>query len=1138
MEPLDRTHRAKLEKAVQDAREIAEVAAKSSLDQLGVSDASPPHFLTDKCRELRRQLRSHARQLGDIRNPKTEIQEIDLLVEEVAYEHWHRMLFARFLAENDLLMYPGPPPVAITLDECEELATEQGAKDGWELASQFAARMLPQIFRPESPVFKLQLAPEHAQNLESLVTALPNDVFTASDSLGWIYQFWQSKRKEEVNISSVKIGPRELPAVTQLFTEPYMVSFLLDNSLGAWWSMRRLRRDDLKNGTSEEELRTRAAIPGVPLKYLRFVRKDEDAWCPAAGSFDEWPDILSELKTLDPCCGSGHFLVAAFLMLVPMRMELEGLSSREAVDRVLAENIQGLELDKRCVELAAFALAFTAWRYPDAGGYRPLPELNVACSGLSINAKKEDWMALAGENGSLSFPLENLYSLFNDASLLGSLIDPSCQKEDSLFRVDTSRFLTALTTIMAEETKDEETEIGVVARGIAHAASMLSQQHHLVFTNVPYLKRSKQNQTLKDFCKRHHFDAKEDLATVFLDRCMSLCASGGTACVVLPQNWLFLTSYQQFRERLLKSHQWNLIARLGPKAFQTQMWDFNVQLLMITCGLKEDSAGCVLSGIDVSCYQNFLEKESHIASEPLVHIAQHRQLENPDCVVQFEQTESGIRLSQYANSYQGSGLADIARFRCFFWEIMPFAPAWVLHQSSPSGTGEYSGLKFITLWENGKGELARSPQVTIRGRKAWNKKGVACAWMGNLPVSLYGGWLYDNSAAVIVPDSENYLPPVWCFCSSPSFNEEVRRINQKLQVANATMVKVPFDIAYWTKVAEEKYPNGLPRPYSDDPTQWIFHGHPCGSVTWNEEEKSPSCGALRIDATVLQVAVARLLGYRWPPELDSAMELSEEQRYWVQRCDEIVAHADEDGIVCIPPVRGEGGASDRLHNLLAIAYGASWNSDRLTELLRHADHVDKSLDSWLRDKFFTQHCQLFQHRPFIWHIWDGLRDGFAALVNYHKLDTKLLQTLIYTYLGDWISRQRQDVSNGVDGAHEKLAAAEQLKKRLELILEGDAPCDIFVRWKSLEQQPIGWNPDPNDGVRLNIRPFLSVSDVGKRGAGILRDKPNINWNHDRGNDLEVAPWYQLFKGERINDHHLSLVEKHAARSGDKLEVYS
>src|SRR5690625_3208788 len=149
---------------------------------------------------------------------------------------------------------------------------------------------------------------------------------------------------------------------------------------------------------NEQELRDQASIPGEPLQYLRFVQ-EEDAQgnkrcTPAAGTFNEWPETLSELKTLDPSCGSGHFLVAALLMLVPMRIALEGLTEREAVDAVLRDNIHGLELDQRCVELAAFALALTAWTYPNSGGYRALPEMQLACSGLSVKAAKEEWQQL------------------------------------------------------------------------------------------------------------------------------------------------------------------------------------------------------------------------------------------------------------------------------------------------------------------------------------------------------------------------------------------------------------------------------------------------------------------------------------------------------------------------------------------------------------------------------------------------------------------------------------------------------------------------------------------------------------------------------------------------------------------------
>jgi hypothetical protein len=150
-----------------------------------------------------------------------------------------------------------------------------------------------------------------------------------------------------------------------------------------------------------------------------------EIWTPAASTFDGWPKNLSELKTLDPCCGSGHFLVAAFLMLVAMRMELEGLSAKDAVDAVLSENINGLEIDKRCIELAAFALALTAWRYPYAGGYRQLPELNVACSGLSVSVAKEEWKQLALDTHNLRIALDWMYEVFRDAPVLGSLLNPA-----------------------------------------------------------------------------------------------------------------------------------------------------------------------------------------------------------------------------------------------------------------------------------------------------------------------------------------------------------------------------------------------------------------------------------------------------------------------------------------------------------------------------------------------------------------------------------------------------------------------------------------------------------------------------------------------------------------------------------------
>jgi hypothetical protein len=1138
MLPLDKTQRNQLERTIKEAREVAEGAARVALEHLGVGEDAPFSYLSEQERQLRRRLRAHGRQLGDIRNNKPESQEIRRLIEEVAYQHWHRMLFSRYLAENNLLMYPDPvEPVPVTLEECEELAADEGAADGWELASRFAARMLPQIFRFESPVFQLILPPEYQYKLERLVAHLPLEVFTASDSLGWVYQYWQAKKKDEVNDSEVKIGAMELPAVTQLFTEPYMVSFLLDNSVGAWWAARRLSDTDLRNAVCEEELRKKASIPGVSLEYLRFIRREDGTWTPAAGTYDGWPEKLSDLKTLDPCCGSGHFLVAAFLMLVPMRMEMERLSAKEAVDAVLRENIHGLEIDQRCVELAAFALAFSAWKYPCAGGFRILPEINVACSGLSINAKKEEWLALAGDNINLKIALDILYNQFKDAPVLGSLINPKTSLgKDSLLELQWEDVRPLLIRALAGEHNDEIVEMGIIAKGIARAATILSDHFYLVMTNVPYLTRSKFSDSLRRYTEKYHMKTNADLATAMIDRFYWLIKTNGVISVVSPQNWLFQPAYKEFREAILNQYSWRQIVQLGFGSFNTPL-NAAPSLFIAIKGQSINSTICkcdVASGLDIKT------KREMIVKGLISFFNQNYALQNKDFLLDRLGNTNIPNLSESIDVFQGIRTGDKQRFTMFFWEI-DLSPTWEFLQSTCRSSKHWDGLSECIRWEKGIGQLHEYAEETRdklhdmheSGNLSWGKRGITICQMGNLESSLYSGARYDGNCATITPKDDGLLTAIYTFCSSKEYQVGIREIDQSIKVTNATLGKIPFDVQKWKDESITLYPDGLPRPYTDDPTQWVFHGHPFGSVVWDKDTKHTAKGLMRGDNTVLQIAVAHLLGYRWPAELDERMELAAEQREWVERCDALLPYSDNDGIVCIPPLRGESSAADQLLDLLAAAYGDSWANDTLTVLLKNSDHAGKTLETWLRDKFFTQHCKLFQHRPFIWHIWDGLRDGFAVLVNYHKLDAKLLETLIYTYLGDWISRQKQDIAVGKDGAYERLDAAEALKRKLELILIGEAPYDVFVRWKSLEKQPIGWEPDLNDGVRLNIRPFLTVPDVGKKGAGILRDRPNINWDGDRGKDVESAPWYRVFGGERINNHHLTLAVKRAAREAKK-----
>ncbi|WP_206070417.1 DNA methyltransferase [Nodosilinea sp. P-1105] len=992
------------------------------------------------------------------------------------------MLFAKFLAENHLLMHP--EGVAVSLQECEELAAEEGI-DAWTLASRYAASMLPQIFRPDDPLLQLTFALEHKQALEKLLAELSSEVFTASDSLGWVYQFWQAKRKEEVNKSGNKIGADELPAVTQLFTEDYMVDFLLQNTLGAWWV-----------GHHPTE-----PLP-LEMPYLRFVETTPTPSntsptspthppihpsthppshpTPASGTFPGWPKTAKELRILDPCCGSGHFLVAEFNLLVPMRMQEEGLSAQAACDAVLRENLYGLEIDERCTQIAAFALAMAAWTYPEAGGYRQLPKLNIACSGIAISAKREDWLALAGDDSRLRRGMSRLYFLFEGASTYGSLINPADQSDQPLLEATYTELLPILEqALVAERNKKNywNEELGVAAQGIATAAKFLSTKYHLVATNVPFLYRGKQSEKLKNFCDAKHSEAKSDLSTVFVDRCLDFLYPDGSIALVTPQDWVFKPTYKDFRKFLLKEKEWKLVSFLGPAAFQDMnWWAAKTQLFVITN--RQVSKEAVIHGIDITENRVTAEKPCLLKRESLAKVSQHGQLKNPDFRIILEAHERGIPLKRYAKTYQGIKTGDDPRFRRFFWELPFLDERWRYLQSTVEESVFYGGLESIVDWVDDGESIAR-----LQGLSAWEKPGVAISQMRHLPCAIYFGEIFDSNTSPIIPDNPDHLPALWAFCRSEDFYDLIRQIDPALKVANSSFTKISFDLEHWQKVAQEEFPNGLPEPYSKDPTQWIFKG----SVSSSTDP--------------LQVAIARLLNFSWHKQADDDL-------------DQLI---DDDGIVCIPSIRGEQPASERLRNLLVKAYGKGWTSTKLRELLDPDGYGDKGLDDWLRNYFFEKHCKVFQSRPFIWHIWDGLKDGFAALVNYHKLDYKCLETLAYTYLGDWIREQQAAVKAGTSGADNKLLKAKQLQDKLALILASEKPYDIFVRWKPLEQQPIGWHPDLNDGVRLNIRPFMK--------AGVLRKNPNIKWNKDRGKNPPDSPWGE----ERLNDIHLTLEEKRQAQ---------
>src|SRR5262249_41874261 len=142
-----------------------------------------------------------------------------------------------------------------------------------------------------------------------------------------------------------------------------------------------------------------------------------------------------------------------------------------------------------------------------------------------------------------------------------------------------------------------------------------------------------------------------------------------------------------------------------------------------------------------------------------------------------------------------------------YWEILNYSD-WRFWQSTIDETIAYGGREVVLWWKEDFLYAVDNGSAFIRGEGAWGKKGGVVRQMRHLPCSIYTGEAFDTNCAVIVPRDESLVPVVWAFCSSSNFQQLVRGIDQKTNVTNATLAKVPFDLPYWQAVAKEKLPNG------------------------------------------------------------------------------------------------------------------------------------------------------------------------------------------------------------------------------------------------------------------------------------------------------------------------------------------
>ncbi len=397
-------------------------------------------------------------------------------------------------------------------------------------------RYMPFMFEKEGDFTEL-LIPANLLSDESVMAkalqTLTSDVCNDVEVIGWLYQFYIAERKDEVFFgfkNNKKAGPAEIPAATQLFTPDWIVRYLVENSLGRLWL---LNHPDSKLATQMEFYISPIEIETDILKISSPM----------------------ELKVMDPACGSGHMLTYAFDLLYAIYEE-EGFSPIDIPILILQNNLFGIEIDPRAGALAAFALTMKACAKQRAFITKEIPPNICVLKPLKFTTNElSELLTLEGNR----LDEEDFLNMFEDADTFGSLIIPdeplTTALEDHLRTIDQN-------TLQGEE-------LFIRAKKVIEQAEYLSQRYNVVVANPPYLGTRNMGGKIGEWAKRQYPKSKSDLFAMFVERAFQFTVPQGYVSMITMHTWMFLSSFESFREKLLSSNTVLSMAHFGAGAFDS-----------------------------------------------------------------------------------------------------------------------------------------------------------------------------------------------------------------------------------------------------------------------------------------------------------------------------------------------------------------------------------------------------------------------------------------------------------------------------------------------------------------------------------------------------------------------------------------
>jgi len=859
----------RLKPLIIELRRMLEEDLERELRRLGLDGSKPAptpveklSYLTDQERAIRAEL--EAILAKEQESTGSFAGALEAVRREAAYTHLNRLVGLKCLELRGHLIIEGERTEAVTCRaefggrpkwlwtlrsrqsqyrhgaQAEELLWREGLLQ----ACAAVTEEIGVLFDPADPYAQVGPSFRALRAVVDRLNELPEDAFRTDELLGWVYQYFQTEEKEKVTAGesftqklkkTKKYTGPDIATYTALYTERYMVDFLLQNSIGAYWM-------EMYPDSRAKEAWQYYVTPATPHTRL--------------------PKPLKEWKLLDPAIGSGHFLVVAFDLLAQLyeeerQMEAEGRLPRgwsvpaEQTARVILENnLHGIDIDLRAVQLAALALYLKAkelgW---DAAGGPPRLNLVAADAVLSRGEAYENLLVQYQDDPAIQEAIRAIWHSLEHVRELGSLVRVEEEVEEAIQKMkaqearetpfissarDWEGYKKVLFRRLDEVFYVENTGVDLIKRVFDQEGkksigllTLLSQRFDIVCTNPPYLGSKSMGETLKVFVNKNYQPGKRDLFSVFILRCLELALEDGIVAMVTQHSWMFLDSFANIRatpddelkkkpnkfKGLIRGCTINCLAHLGEHAFSDPAAAGAFVVLFVLCNRDPNKDHLITSfrliGENSPAAKNklLISGISHPLSKVVYLYPQIKALEIDGSPLVYwignsiqRYLSSKMHLSDIADCKEGLGTRYDDRFVRCFWEIPSFDDMWFYAAKGGGYSRWYGFNQYLVDWKNNGQNIKLFEKSVIRNEQYFFREGITYTAVARGSI---GGRLKErntiflDASPTVFPKKQKDFSNIMLYMNSRFVSYASRLLSPALQFKIGYMAKLPKPNEYF-----------------------------------------------------------------------------------------------------------------------------------------------------------------------------------------------------------------------------------------------------------------------------------------------------------------------------------------------------